>query len=126
MPCRCDEWEPSPQQQERRIDDLEQEVCRARSLVHKLAKIIEGTPSLRLAEDLAVAVARERRALLVHKRAESRAERMKFEQEALALERRMKRIKELGGQVPSTMVDQYNSLLEQASAEAPTDDALLG
>ena len=103
MPCSCDGYGPTPQQElateREKVEHLEKSLCNAQSLIHKLVRHIDHLEHLLLSESVTheplsvdlQARAREHIALLVkHKRAEHEHDREKADEKLRRLHAEVK------------------------------------
>jgi len=127
MPCSCDGYDGYEAGQARKELDHERKLrCRAQSLAHKLAKVMEGH-GLVPSGELGAAIRRERASLLEHKRAENQQDIKKAEDAFTRIAQTIEQITKLGG-VPgdALLTERDNAKAKVVALSAITDAELLG
>lgn len=122
MPCRCDGMETPPQK-----DPKHEHIkaCKAQSLVHKLAFILEKN-NIPLSREIKNHVSQTRKELLAHKRQEHDEDVVELKNKLSKLERDIREIKKLGGEPKQSLLDQVETYKANIINGKMSDDELLG
>lgn len=126
MPCRCDYEEDPKVSFKKNAEDEHRRACKAQSLVHKLALIIEKN-QVKLSPELQGRVKATRKELLVHKSQEHNEDTLNLEIKIKDMEHRAKEITRLGGEPTKAFLESLESFKkEMKTRHQISDEALLG